>query len=784
MVKALSWPLAAALMIVGSHALAGVESDKTGSPYFFVKSTGAVDVLPLKETRADVSIAGVIARVRVTQVYQNEGSRALEAEYVFPGSTRAAVFGMRMKIGARTIEAKIDAKGAARQLYESAKEEGKTASLLEQHRPNVLAMSVANIMPGDRIEVVLDYTELMVPTDGVYELVYPTVVGPRYVGGATETYTANPHLHKGEAPTYKWGLSAKISAGMPVSGVASPSHRISPRFEGSTVAKVEVDDESGGNRDFVLHYTLQGGRIDTGLLMLPGDKESFFLMMMQPPSSVAPSAIPPREYVFIVDVSGSMHGFPLDIAKGLMRELLGGLRPIDRFNVMAFSGGSAVLSEESVEATRSNIARAMEILDKEQGGGATEIVPAMTRALALPRQHDISRTMVVITDGYVSVEKETFELIRRGLGRANLFAFGVGTAVNRFLIEGMARAGQGEPFVVMSPGAAPSAAERFKRYVESPVLSGVGVDFKGFDAYDVEPAHVPDLFASRPLIITGKFRGPPSGKIVVSGHRGDGDFTGEIEVAKYAPSEDLVALKYLWARSRIDQLTDQSGLDADAGIKKQIESLGLQYGLVTSETSFVAIDSASRNTDGKPSRVRQALPMPEGVGDSAIASKSGLLGIIGGGGRSAFGASIGDASGLGGLGTRGAGGFGASGYGEGGGGHMGKKSAPAIVAGRATVMGSLDREIIQRVIKSAQPRVRVCYEKRLGKVPGLQGKVVVSFTIASTGEVTSASIQSTTLADEEVESCVLTAMRALRFPKPSGGGVVQVNYPFIFSPSR
>src|SRR5215217_6847229 len=167
-------------LAAASPSQAQNRGDKTLSPYFFVQGDPAVDHLPLKDTRVEIDVSGVIADVKVLQTYRNEGSRPINASYVFPASTRAAVYAMRMRIGDQVIVARIKEREAAKQEFETAKKEGKSASLLEQHRPNVFSMSLANVMPGDQIEVELRYSELLVPTDGVYEVVYPTVVGPRY----------------------------------------------------------------------------------------------------------------------------------------------------------------------------------------------------------------------------------------------------------------------------------------------------------------------------------------------------------------------------------------------------------------------------------------------------------------------------------------------------------------------------------------------------------------------------------------------------------------------------
>ena len=193
----------AILLGTTAYAQPNESDDRTLSPYFFVKSDDPqVDQLPLKSTSAAVNISGVIADVQVTQVYKNEGRRPLEAIYVFPASTKAALYGMRMRIGERVINAKISKREDARREYEQAKEQGKSASLLEQQRPNVFQMNVANIMPGDEIRVELSYTELLVPTDRIYEFFYPTVVGPRYSNQPAETappferWVQNPYLHQ------------------------------------------------------------------------------------------------------------------------------------------------------------------------------------------------------------------------------------------------------------------------------------------------------------------------------------------------------------------------------------------------------------------------------------------------------------------------------------------------------------------------------------------------------------------------------------------------------------
>ncbi|MCF8066974.1 MAG: VWA domain-containing protein [Desulfobacterales bacterium] len=367
--------------------------DKSMSPYFFVQSDDpSVDPLPLKSTDVAVNISGVMADVTVTQIYTNKGQRPLEAIYIFPASTRAAVYGMKMQIGERTIVANIQEREKARQAYEDAKNSGQSASLLEQQRPNVFQMNVANILPGDIIKVEMKYTELLVPTDAVYEFMYPTVVGPRYTGpqgdytGKSENWTANPYLRQGEAPQNTLNITVNIAAGLPIQEASCKTHKTDINFDGKNDVTIRLNESEkyGGNRDYILRYRLAGGKIESGLLLYEGKDENFFLMMVQPPKQVKTDEIPPREYIFIVDISGSMHGFPLDTSKKLLRELIGNLRTIDRFNVMLFAGSASVMSEQSLPATSQNINKAINVIEQQRGGGSTRILPALKKALAMP----------------------------------------------------------------------------------------------------------------------------------------------------------------------------------------------------------------------------------------------------------------------------------------------------------------------------------------------------------------------------------------------------------------
>jgi len=620
-----------AIAVFSLSGSAQTQKDKTLSPYFFVQGDPSVDHLPLKDTRVEIDVSGVIADVKVLQTYRNEGARPINARYVFPASTRAAVYAMRMRIGDQVIVAKIKKRETAKQEYDEARQAGKSASLLEQNRPNVFSMSLANVMPGDQIEIELCYTELLVPTDGIYEVVFPTVVGPRYSSQPESSapqedhWVKSPYLHQGNNPSSALHISARISAGVPIRELSCTSHPIVPQWLNPSIAQFVKDDADPfqGNRDFVLRYRLAGDQIASGLILYKGEDENFFLYMAQPPGRVANADIPAREYIFVVDVSGSMEGFPLNTAKSLLRDLIGQLRPSDLFNVVLFAGDSTVLSPKSLPADQQNMSRAIRLLDQQRGSGGTELLPAIKQAMSLPRETNISRSIVLVTDGYISGEKGVFDYIRDNLDQCNVFAFGIGTAVNRYLIEGVAKAGMGEPFIVTQEAEASAVAAKFREYIQTPVLTDIQIRPIGFDIYDVHPARLPDLFAQRPVILFGKWRGPAGGTFELQGKTGHGDYVTRLDVAGAQPDDANRALRYLWARSRIAELSDYGSSQADADRIGDITSLGLKYNLLTQYTSFIAVLEMVRNTRGAAQDVDQPLPLPLGVSDLAVATESG-----------------------------------------------------------------------------------------------------------------------------------------------------------------
>lgn len=651
------------------------ESDENQllAPYFIIQGTGddvsSVEHFPLKATNVVTNINGIIAETYVTQTYINEGDTPINASYVFPASSNVAVHGMKMVIGNEMITAKIKEKEEAKTEYETAKSEGKSASLMEQKRPNVFTMDVANIMPGDAVNIELHYTELITPKENIYEFVFPTVVGPRYAppavsdnAGSAEENTASdatgsrkgnaasdgtindadgsgnssdhdddwvesPYLDGNATPPGDYNITVNLSTGVPIAEMTCKSHAIQvDQSDDSSVRITLADsDDYAGNRDFILKYRLTGEEIQSGLVLSGGQTgtgtspaENFFMLTIQPPERYEPEDIPPREYIFVLDVSGSMFGYPLNTAKDLIHDLVMGLDETDTFNLILFANEATLLSPGSLPATAKNIKAATQLIDAQEGGGGTSLLPALQDAVSIPKEDDTARSIVIITDGYISNDSEIISCIADNMDSASFFSFGIGTSVNDYLIKQIAGCGLGESFIVTDSEDAAESAANFRTYIEAPLLTDISVTCTGFDVYDVEPSVPSVLYAAQPIVLFGKWRGKPDGTITITGKTGGEEYIQEISVNDVKVDTESEAIRYLWARTHLDRITRYGSIRNDKSVKDAVTQIGLEYNMVTPYTSFVAVSEIIRNPEGDSTDVDQALPLPQRVSGLAV----------------------------------------------------------------------------------------------------------------------------------------------------------------------
>ncbi len=590
-------------------------------------------VLPLKQTRVKAQVTGLVSTVVVAQEFENPYTTPIEAVYVFPLPHHAAVYGMKMVIGDRVVEGIIKPRSEAQELYEQARQQGKTAALLDQERPNIFTQSVANILPGDNILVELSYFQDLDYEQGQVEFVFPTVVGPRYIPGRPSGRTGEgwsddtirvpdgsrispPLLPPGVRSGHEIEIEVHMDTGVPFRDLETPSHAIQVNRHGPSRAIVTFARRDRiPNKDFVLRWKTSPQGPVAGWVTHHDDLGGYFLLMLEPEARIPRTETAPREYVFVVDTSGSMNGFPLDQCKRLIERCLKDLDEEDSFQVILFAASASALAPAPVPATAANTAKAMEYVKGTQGGGGTEFLPALEKALKHPVDRDRSRIVLFLSDGYIGYEAQVLKYMDENRGTANLFPMGIGTSVNRYLIDAMARIGQGKPFYLRPDENPEETVGKFFDYVSRPSVTGIEVDFEGLPVYDLWPEKVPDLFAGRPVTLVGRFDRGASGKITLTGWLAGRRWrqTLEVELPDEEPANP--GLPLLWARKRIETVSDRLAIGdlQEEEAKERITQLGLRYSLMSAYTSFVAIDSEARNPGGEGQAVSVPVPLPDQV---------------------------------------------------------------------------------------------------------------------------------------------------------------------------
>lgn len=723
--------LAIALFAIGTHA----QKTTQGTLYAVGKSGGELGSVPLKDTRVTASISGFIARVNVRQEFTNSFTEPIEAVYVFPLSQNGAVDNMTMTVGTRTIRGTIMKREEARQVYETAKNAGQTASLLDQERPNIFTQAVANIMPGESVIIDISYVENLKYEDGQYEFVFPMTVGPRYIPGSVSDANKIAPPAAATRAGHDISIQVNLNAGVPVEAIRSSSHDITQTNLSPESANVSLTSEKTiPNKDFILRYDVSGKRLEDGILTHRSERGGFFTLMLQPPDMPRSEDRTPKEIVFVLDTSGSMNGFPIEKAKEAMMLSLDGLYPEDTFNLITFAGDTEILFDAPVAATQGNLEKAKAFLASREGNGGTEMMTAIKAALKPSDSQEHLRIVCFMTDAMIGNDDEIIAEIQRH-SKARVFSFGIGQSVNRTLLDRMAEAGKGEVEYVSLEDDGSKAAKRFYERVRSPMLTDISIDWNEMPVSDVYPAKLGDLFSAKPVIVNGRYTKGGNGTIKLRGKLAGQDYVREIPVTLPETETANDVLATLWARKRIDQLSNEALNSTNAAeINEQITNLGLEFRLLTSFTSFVAVEETIKNTNGTPTRVDVPVEVPEGVDREATlgnAYKKWISNDVGyiiskeeRKGFPATGGGVGSGSGNGtGTGT----GYGiGSGNGTGGGGGGGNTNSPALPPSPPQVQGA----------NSIQEVVTVTAESQ----------VVVNASSSSIGTTVSQSSSDTTVA--------------------------------------
>ena len=751
--------------------------------------------LPLKHTDVDAYVTGYIARVNVTQHFVNPYEEPIEAVYVFPLPENSAVDAMRMKIGDKVIKGVIKKREEARAIYEQAIQEGKTASLLEQERPNIFTQTVGNIMPGDDIYIEISYVQDLAYDHGSYEYTFPMVVGPRYIPGTRNTSTGKqgggwsedteevpdasritPPVLK---PEYRSGhdisLKLTVDAGVPIQNFSCPSHDIDQQVKGESQVVVQIKKgDRIPNKDFIFRYDVAGSKPEYALLThATKEGDGYFMLMIQPKASFKIAEITPRELVFVVDRSGSMSGFPIEKVKEAMKLCIENLHPDDYFQVISFSYTAERFAPSPVPNTPENVKKALAYVESLDGSGGTEMLTGVNEALSVDRDpaHKRRRFVLFMSDGYVGNEAEIIAAIEAKLEGARVFSFGVGSSVNRYLLEGMARAGRGYATYCRQDEDPQAAVQLFYDRIAKPFLMDIEIDWGGLEVKEVFPSTIPDLFAAQPVIIHGRYTKSGQATIKIKGTVRGKPVTQEIPVTFPAvePSHDVIPT--LWARTKIERLSDESYTKGETqDLVNEITELALKYKIMSRYTSFVAVSEEVRNVNGKLETVQVPIPIPEGVSYEGVFGKEEADGYYGGTGRALKSAP-----------------------------YMAREKAPVSLSGTTqnaagqkpalvgsvsfetpTVLGALSADDVTSALESIEDKLVEIYERYLAKDASIEGRAVFGITVKADGTVENVVVKNSTLDHKELEKALTKEIKKLRFPAPSDEGKVIITVAVIF----
>ena len=595
----LSLAALAAFTSARANADADAEEEITAGTLVLHPRGGGADLSAVRlGTHYEVRVSGRIARTRVVQAFRNTGRQWAAATYLYPLPEEAAVDSLKMVVGQRVIVGELRRRAEAAEIYERAKAAGQRAALVEEQRPNMFINRVANIAPGETVLIEIEYQAPITVRGGEYSLRLPLVVGPRYVPPTSLDSAAAvadgravtaPLAHPSAGPLNPVTIEVHLQPGFPIANLASPYHRIAANTGagGGRVVRL-ADGEVPANRDFELRWRSAAADGAVGLFRERRGDRDYLMAMVTPPVDDRRRPVPPREMIFVIDNSGSMSGESMDQARASLLHALRTLRPADRFNVIRFDDTMTQLFEAPVAATSDQVALALRYAEALEAEGGTEMLPALRAALVDPTPADGRvRQLIFMTDGAISNEAEMLEAIGRSRGRSRVFMIGIGSAPNSLLMSRMAEVGRGTYVHVGDTAEVNARMTELLDRLTRPAVTDLQVRITGANA-EITPRLLPDLYAGEPLVVLARGEAL-GGTLEVSGRIGGADWRRSVPLSEAVEGPGVAKL---WARRRIAEIevADTLGTIDPEQAADAIAGLGLDFSLVTRETSLVAVD--------------------------------------------------------------------------------------------------------------------------------------------------------------------------------------------------
>ncbi|MBK9249279.1 MAG: AgmX/PglI C-terminal domain-containing protein [Ignavibacteria bacterium] len=725
------------------------------SPRFFVNSSDPVtDSLILKTTTVTTAIAGIIADIRIVQQYVYKGTKPLDAAYTVPLAQNSTMLGLIIRSGGNIIATSPQDREEANDLYDKLKKTNEPF-FVDWRREKLFQVHVSAIPSNSTFEVEVHYTELLTPNNGIYQYRFPKVASPNFISTKNEipiSKSSWPLKSFSDVPNYPTGilhLSVTVS-GSNVSiplALTSPTHEITTKTIG--IATTATLTNTDTDKDVLINYQLAGPKTLTNLLLFQGVKENYFLLALHPPLDTAGRTSPPHEYIILLDSTATDARV---ILSSFFSTFSQSLRPKDKINIVRFGSRSDILANKSLPATADNIRTAQEFLSKESAqSNPSKLLDGLQKCTSLPTTNGYGRSIIMLTNGFVSVNQETFDFIAGKLNLANIFAVGIGESTNPIFFNVIGHLTMSEPTMIATDKEVVQKATQFTANIRSSALSKVKVDFKGLEPYDIEPASYPDVLANRPVFIFGKWRGKLTGKITVRGNAADAPFVSAIDLTTIKPNESNIGLQYLWAQYRTSRLTDYNVYSRDAKRVQEISNLGMEYSLQTVYTSFAVAGMDTVAPGAIFAVVQPPVVIEQNSNSSSTSPGLSSTSVV----EVAVSAcSIGDAESM--------------------------DEEGFISIGEVTVEEGLVKDAIKTQIDQQNYDIQLCYATALHHFRHLQGKAKMRVVVDAEGAVSEISLLDSELNIDELNQCIVDAIRKFKFTAPTNGATPAMTFWLIF----
>ncbi|MCF3574536.1 VIT domain-containing protein [Planktothrix agardhii] len=605
----------------------------------YVQSETKSQVFPLKQTQVKAKISGNVSQVEVSQTFENPFKEPLEAIYVFPLPDQAAVDQMVIKIGDRTIKSKIETREDAKEIYQRAKAQGRTTALLEQERDNIFTQSVANIQPGEQISVTIRYIDQLKFEGGNYEFVFPMVVGPRYIPGQLINKNqpntnqvpdadriTSPIIEQEAKSPHNIQVDVEIDAGVAIENVRSTSHKIITQQQGNRIFVSLDQSDQIPNKDLILRYQISGENTRASVLTEVDQQGGHFAAYLLPAISYNPNQIIAKDVIFLMDTSGSQEGEPLKKSQELMKRFIQGLNSEDTFNIIDFANTTNTLSETPLENTAANRQKALNYINQLEANGGTELLNGIQTVMKFPSPPTGRlRSIVLLTDGYIGNDQEIIAEVQNKLKPGNrLYAFGVGSSVNLFLLNRLGEIGRGTTQIVRQDEPTETVVETFFKQINNPILTDMEITWQGEGLKpEIYPISLSDLFDNQPLVLFGRKLDRRNGLLKITGITAKGDRYEQTLPVNFPEINNNesgnIAIAKLWGRARIKDLMNQmfSG-ETKSGVEG-VTRTALSYQLLSEYTAFIAVSEEVRvDPNGTRQTVEVPLELPQGVSYDGI----------------------------------------------------------------------------------------------------------------------------------------------------------------------